>query len=265
MRSAEDVDLGRYDERFLETTLRKRVGLSGSASAAAYVTLLADDAAERCALVDALSVTYSEFYREPLTWAVLRELVVPLVVNAHQRDGRGEIRVWSAACAHGEEAWSLAMLLDEVTAAAEPPVPYRVFGSDLSPACVAEAERAEYTDEALGPVPLAQVSRHFERRRGLNAVLPALRERVELSAYDLLDLYSSSPPASIFGDFDLVFCCNVLFYYCSEAREAVMAKMRRCLAPRGFLVTGAVERAAVQQAGGFETFIPPAAVFRKRR
>jgi chemotaxis methyl-accepting protein methylase len=265
MANAEGVDLARYDDRFLEVTLRKRIEATASGSSAAYVARLADEPAERTSLLDALSVTYSEFYREPLAWAVLRELVVPHIVHTRRRDGNGEIRAWSAACADGREVWSLAMLLDEVAGAADPPVPFRVFASDISPACVAEAERARYTDEALGPVPLRDVGRYFERDRAVNTVRAALREHVDFSVYDLLDLYSSSPPASIYGDFDLVLCCNVLFYHSSEAREAVVAKVRRALAPRGFLVTGAVERTIVQQAGGFEAFSPEAAVFRRRR
>lgn len=265
MAKAEGVDLLRYDDRFLEATLRKGIELSASASVGAYAARLADDPSERASLLDALSVTYSEFYREPFAWALLRELVVPHIVRAHQRHGSGEIRAWSAACAGGQEAWSLAMLLDEVAGAADPPVPFRVFASDVSPECLREAERAEYTDEALGPVPLRDVVRHFERRRAVYTVRPALRAHVDFSAYDLLDPYSSCLPASIYGDFDLVLCCNVLFYYSSQAREAVLAKMRRALAPRGFLVTGAVERTTVQQAGGFEAYSPEAAVFTRRR
>ncbi len=227
MADAEGVDLLRYDERFLEATLRKRIELGASGSVGAYAARLSGDPSERAALLDALSVTYSEFCREPLTWAILRELVVPHLVHAHQRGGGGEIRAWSAACAGGQEAWSLAMLLDEVAGAADPPVPFRVFASDVSPECVTEAERAEYTDDELGPVPFRDVARHFERRRAVNTVRPALRAHVDFSTYDLLDLYSSCLPASIYGDFDLVLCCNVLFYH-SQRRGGRW--WRRCAA-----------------------------------
>jgi chemotaxis protein methyltransferase CheR len=130
---------------------------------------------------------------------------------------------------------------------------------------LALARRGVYDEEAVRSVRLRQLGRHFSRRGRSYTVAPALRERVDFSAYDLHDEQSTCAPASIFGDFDIVLCCNVLFYYRLDVRGSILAKVRRSLSPRGYLVTGEAERAIVQAAGGFGAVAPPAAMFRKSR
>jgi chemotaxis methyl-accepting protein methylase len=86
---------------------------------------------------------------------------------------------------------------------------------------------------------------------------------VDFSIYDLLDEHSSCPQASLFGDFDLIFCCNVLFYYRADIRQRILAKISRALAPGGYLVTDEVERECVANHHSLYAVAPPAAVFKK--
>jgi chemotaxis methyl-accepting protein methylase len=109
-------------------------------------------------------------------------------------------------------------------------------------------------------VQLRHLERWFSRREDTYVVVPELRELVDFSLHGLLDGHSVSPSASIFGGFDLVLCCNVLFYYRPECRMRILERLRRCLAPGGYLVTGEAERKIVQ-AAGFQPLILPAAIF----
>jgi len=73
----------------------------------------------------------------------------------------------------------------------------------------------------------------------------------------------SAPPVSIFGDFDLVFCCNLLFYYASDVRNHILKKIHYSLSAGGFLVTGATEKNIVEDSGDYRTIVPPVPIYRK--
>ena len=101
----------------------------------------------------------------------------------------------------------------------------------------------------------------FSRKGEAYAIAPRLRERVDFSTYDLLDRGSSSPPASIYGGFDLVICSNVLLYYRPQIQRLILGKLRRSLAPGGYLVVGETERQIVENAGGLKAVAAPASIF----
>ena len=263
---AVDRDLTLYDAGFLTKTLAKRLAATGSGSAAAYLSRLAADPGEAAAFCRGLNITYSEFFRNPLAFALLETLILPGLVREKARTtGRPEIRVWSAGCAGGQEAYSVAILLDELAATQGQAVPHRIFASDIVAAELDAARLGVYGAAALQNVRLRHLRRYFDGHDDAFSISPQLRERVDFARYDLLDARSTCPPASIYGDFDLIFCSNLIFYYRPEVRQAILAKLRCCLAPGGYLVTGEAERAIVEQAGGFAPVAPPAAVFQRTR
>ena len=93
--------------------------------------------------------------------------------------------------------------------------------------------------------------------------MPALRDRIDFSVHNLLDAHSSCPPTSIYGEFDLIMCSNLLFYYRPAVRQFILNKFHRCLSSKGYLVTGEAEREIVSKTEGFRAAMPPAAVFQK--
>lgn len=255
MAGSHGLDISRYEEAFLRKTVAKRVAATGGGTVAAYGERVAGDRAEAEMFFYSLRIDHSDFFRNPLTFAVLGQLILPGLVEAKKKSG-GEIRAWSAGCASGQEAWSLAMLLEELAG----PVPYRIFATDLAEPEFARA--GVYCAEAVGNVRTRHLSEYFSRQGESFSVIPRLRSRVDFSAYDLLDGSSSSPAASIYGGFDLILCCNVLFYYRKEARLGILDKASRALSPSGYFVTGEVERTMVSEHREFLAVLPPAAVFR---
>jgi chemotaxis methyl-accepting protein methylase len=249
------LDISRYEEAFLRKTIAKRMAATGGGTVAAYGERVAGDRAEAEMFFYSLRIDHSDFFRNPLTFAVLGQLILPGLVEAKKKSG-GEIRVWSAGCASGQEAWSLAMLIEELAE----PAPYRIFATDLAEPEFARA--GVYSAEAVGNVRARHLREYFSRQGESFSVIPRLRERVDFSAYDLLDGSSASPAASIYGGFDLILCCNVLFYYRKEARLDILDKASRALSPSGYFVTGEVERAMVSEHREFFAVLPPAAVFR---
>jgi chemotaxis methyl-accepting protein methylase len=120
-----------------------------------------------------------------------------------------------------------------------------------------------YDATAVRQVRLRHLRECFTQEGETYRVCFRLRERVHVCAYDLLDERSSSPPAGIYGDFDLIVCSNLLLYYRPEVRQAILARLHRALAATGYLVTGEAERGIVEQGLGFQTAALPAAVFQK--
>ncbi len=263
MLRAHGLDVAGYDAAFLEKTVEERRAATGTGTPESYVQLLEDSRAEGERLFQALRVIYSEFFRNPLTWAALERLVLPGLADALVRSGRSELRIWSAGCAAGQEAYSVAMLLDAMRSSPDGPVPYRVFATDRSPESLARAPSGTYGAAALGNVPLKHLRGSFTREGESYTVVPRIRERVSFSAHDLLEAGTATPPASIYGDFDLVLCCNVLLYYRPESRRAILERLHGAVAAGGFLVTDDTEATMAADAGGFLMMDAPAPIFRR--
>ncbi|MBF0303982.1 MAG: protein-glutamate O-methyltransferase CheR [Desulfamplus sp.] len=268
------VDISYYDEPFLVKSLenRQRSTIQSTLdkkTPEAYLTLLSKDRVEAMALAQSLRVTYSEFFRNQLSFALLRQLILPNLVDKRinnqilKNQNQNEIRVWSSGCATGQEVWSLAILLDEILSLQEPPIPFRIFGTDASEANLSIASAGIYNEEAMGNVCLKHIGKYFTRQGESFVVVPRIRERVDFSVYDLLDKTLTCPSISIYGHFDLVLCCNVLLYYSIESKQLILNKLWGCLAPFGYLITGEAERQCVGLVNGFRAIAPPAAIFQK--
>ncbi len=160
---------------------------------------------------------------------------------ARARDaGTGVVRVWSVACATGEEPYSLALLACEALASSAPPV--RILATDVSAAALAVAAAGRYRDRAAQSVEEPLRSRYLERVGDQLVVVPALRGLVTFAPHNLIsDAY---PPLGE-PQFQLILCRNVLIYFDSETCTRVVAGLERALAPGGRLVLGAADALCV--------------------
>ena len=185
-------------------------------------------------LIDALTVKESYFLRQP---AELRVLDWPRMLAQARAQGRDRIRVWSAACANGEEPYTLAMLASDAFAPRNPPVD--VLGTDIAASALARAEAGVYGAQALRRLDDLARSRFFEPAAEGHAVAGRLRSMVRFGSHNLArDPY---PPVGE-RPFDLIVCRNVLIYFEPFALEHVARWLPRALAPGGRLVLGAADR-----------------------
>jgi chemotaxis methyl-accepting protein methylase len=256
-------DISMHDEAFLAKSLDKRLAATGIKSAAEYCDVLSSDSTEAEAFSSSLNITYSEFFRNPLTFAVIEQLVLPGLVEEKQKAGRGEIRVWSAGCAAGHEAYSIAMLLNELTDDKGNSVAFRIFATDRSDTELASARRGVYDSTAVRNVRLKHIQKYFSVKGESYSIVESLKDRLDFSFYDLLEEHSVCPPACIYGDFDLVLCGNLLFYYRPDIRRLILNKVYRALSPGGYLATGEAEREIVAKHEGFRAVVTPSSVFQK--
>lgn len=261
---AHGLDIACYSESFVARSFARRWQAMDGMTSEGYLQLLGRDRGGCEIFVQSLGIHHSEFFRDQLVFALLEHRLLPSLARAKAASDYSEIRVWSAGCAAGEEAYSIAILLRELCDGRDDPVRFRIFATDSSPEQLELAIAGVYPSTVLGNVDLRHLERWFARRQDTYVVAPEIHERVDFSLHGLLGEHSVSPSASIFGGFDLIMCCNVLFYYRPESQMRILDRLRRCLAPGGYLVTGEAEREIVQ-AAGFQPLALPAAIFQAVR
>jgi chemotaxis protein methyltransferase CheR len=261
LNTAGGTDLSKYNESFLVKSIENRMKATGIDTIKDYRSLLELDSGEADRLLDSLNIKYSEFFRNQLTFAVMERIVLPDLIQKHKGCNRNEIRIWSAACSGGQEAYSMAILLEELRAIDNYQHKYRIFATDCRESQLKEAEKGQYLTAALNNVSLKRVNQWFDRQGDVYIINPILKENIDFSLFDLCHDSHACPPASIFGDFDIIFCANVLFYYRPEYCEYILAKTCGCLAGDGYIVTGESERGIIMNYSYREAF-PQSAIFR---
>lgn len=201
--------------------------------------------------------SYSEFFRNSLTFSVLERIVMPRIIFNEKRNS---IRIWSAACAGGQEAYSLAILLEEFKNG-DKKVACRIFGTDKDEEQVRIAAQGRYSADQIGNITLKQFKKWFIREEDQFTVIPELKSNIEFSVFDLLSSQYSSPPESIFGGFDIVMCANLLFYYQADSQKTIIEKIKGAMAENGYLITGETERDILINYGFKEVF-PQSAIYK---
>jgi len=256
------LKLGAGQERRLAALLEEAATARGT-SVPAYVEALAAGAAApgrggRAALdtlIDGLVVHETGFFRHSAQVAALRARAIPELCREAAARGT-PVRVWSAGCATGEEAWTLALLLAEQGAFGASGAGAEILATDISGPALERAAAGRYHAEDLDDVPADVRARWFVEDGDRLAVAPALRERVRFERLNLAaDLYP--------GAVDLVLCRNVLIYFAPEARERALGELYRSLRPGGWIVVGYSESLRAR-ADLFETVeVGEAALFRR--
>jgi chemotaxis protein methyltransferase CheR len=255
------ISCSRYDPSFLEKSLQKRMAATACHAVEEYAVLLEHNHEEGKILANSLRISYSGFFRNPLTFAVLERIVLPQLIEQRKKSRRKEIRIWSTACAAGQEVYSLAILLEELHNGKSEDFDYRLFATDHCQEQIDEAQRGQYAASSLQSLSLKRVGAWFSHQGDIYTIDPKLREKTDFSVFDLFSDHLSCPPASIFGDFDLVVCANLLFYYKRPFQKIILEKTTKCLADGGFFVTGEAERDIVSHFNHHEVF-PQSGIFR---
>lgn len=217
----------------LHGRLQRRLRALGVTSLAAYELRLADPrtaGVERAELFDLATTNKTDFFREPDHFTYLMEVALPALAAGRTR---WLLRLWSAGCATGQEAYTLAMLLDD-HAGRHPGFDFAITATDVSMRALREAHQATYAVDLIEPVPAPLRERYLMRGRGARAgqvrVVPELRRRVRLDQQNFMDAHYRVP-----HDLDVVFFRNVLIYFDRRTQGEVLARQCRHLRPGGYL------------------------------
>jgi chemotaxis protein methyltransferase CheR len=211
----------------------KDLGVEGFAE---YRSRLEKDPSEWQRLDELCRITISKFYRDADVFQRLRDGVLTDLARRAAAEGRTVIRCWSAGCASGEEAYTLAILWGLAIGAQFPSLDLSILGTDTDENLLSRARAASYERSSLGELPEALISQAFDRCGDRYNVRPRHRQHV---AFLKQDLRREAPP----GLFDLVLCRNLAFtYFAPDLQRSVLARIAAVLARDGYLVIGAQER-----------------------
>jgi len=227
-------DEGNVD--LLSDILRQRLQARGRADADAYLASISsaiNGREEWRELAAHLTVTETYFFRDSNQFRALAEAALAEAIRSHAADRR--LRLLSAGCASGEEAYSLAILLrDRFPELGSWQI--EILGLDLNPAMIAKAEKARYTKWSLRDTPDELRDKHF-RIDGAHYVLPeSIRSMVRFEEKNL----AGSDWANL-NQFDIILCRNVMMYLVPDAAQAVTQRLTQALRPEGFLFLGYAE------------------------
>lgn len=218
-------------EARLGRILREK-GLPGLDALAERIAVGRDPALVR-EVVEAMTTNESFFFRDDKPFAHFRTHALPRLLAARPPGAR--LRIWSAAASSGQEAYSLAMILDACRAQmASRPV--EILGTDISREQIARARAGLYTQfEVQRGLPVQMLVRHF-RKEGANwRISEALRAMATFREFNLLD------DLRPLGQFDVVFCRNVLIYFDQPTKRRVLEAIARQMQPDGLLYLGGAE------------------------
>jgi chemotaxis protein methyltransferase CheR len=222
----------------IEGRLQKRVRTLNYSDVNAYVEHLFDERnfeAELVHLIDCVTTNKTDFFREPAHFVFMRDVAVPEILRRRGRGAR-PLKIWSAACSTGMEAYTIAMVLDDMVMAGAN-FQFSVLGTDISTSVLRLAETGIYTPEMIAPVPADMARRYFlsskDPSREEVRVVPKLRRSTNFMRMNLMD-----PVYPIDRDVDIIFCRNVLIYFDRTTQQKVVEQLCTHLRPGGYFIVG---------------------------
>ena len=221
------LDLKAGKEELVSARLGRLVRDGGFRSFQEYIRYIAAEptGVALASMIDALATNHTAFNREPAHFDFLRSDLVPQMAR------RDTVEVWSAACSTGEEAWTLAFLLNDLLA----PRQVRIAASDISTRALRFAERAVYPADRCQEVGPMWMNRYFEPFEGPQPawrVAARVRSQATFRRLNLVERYAWP------RRFPIIFCRNVMIYFDSATQAEVVRQLTEWLEPGGYLLIG---------------------------
>ena len=232
LRDHRGFDFTGYKRSSLQRRIGKRMQEVGIEGYETYLDELEVSPEEFGQLFDSVLINVSTFFRDPPVWAHVGEMLIPQILEHKKSDE--PVRVWSAGCATGEEAYTIAILLAEALGSERFRDRVKVFATDADEDALERARQATYPRSQVKDVPEHLLKRYFEGSGDRLSVTKELRRSVIFGRNDLV---RDAPISRI----DLLACRNTLIYFNSETQRNVMARLYIALGERGFLVLGKSE------------------------
>lgn len=256
------VDFRLYRRDAIERRLRLRMRAASVATYAAYRGLIEEDPREVERLISHLTIKFSHFFRNPEVIDLLRERAFPELVRP---DAETPLAVWCAGCGRGEEAYTLAILLEE-SMRANPRAPglvdASILATDIDPQALEFARNGLYGDSAVAGVPPALLERYLTphgEKMTQHMVQDVLRHRIQWLRHDLT---AGSPPRE--GRYHLISCRNVVIYLDRPAQECVQHLLTTNIVPGGYLCLGEAEALLPSVRQAYDVVDHRARIFRRK-
>jgi len=180
--------------------------------------------------INRLTTNHTYFFREEKHFDFLKEHLLPTLFKKESRTR--DLRIWSAGCSSGEEAFTLAMIIDEMLGEEKKLWDTTILATDISHRVLEKANNGLYPKEELEKVASRYTQKYFIQKGGHYEVTPYLRKQVVFRKFNLTHTFNFKKP------FHIIFCRNVLIYFDKASKESVLKKFYHSLEPGGYLFIG---------------------------
>jgi two-component system CheB/CheR fusion protein len=254
IREQTGIDFTGYKQSTVVRRIQRRIGVAQLANPDDYLEFLQQSPQEVVALGRDVLINVTRFFRDGEVFAVLRDEILPALLK--RAAGRKVLRIWVPGCATGEEAYSIAMLVQELVTARGEKWDMKIFATDLDKVSIEHAGRGLYPKSIAADVAPELLARFFVEENGLLRISHKIREQVVFARQNIL----RDPP---FTKVDMISCRNLLIYLRAESQKKVMALLHFALQPGGHLLLGTSETIGDWE-DGFETVNAKMRIFKRR-
>ena len=197
-------------------------------------------------LVDILTINVSRFFRDSLSFEYIAEKIFPVIIYEKKNSSDNCLRIWSTGCSMGEEPYSIAILINEIFEKEDLNLNLNIFATDIDRRILKKAKEAVYSFESIKDVKYRLLTKYFKIQGESFKLIPKIKEMVTFAFYNMLEKKSYAPSESIYGDFDIVLCRNVLIYFNTKYQDLIFDKLYRALARHGYLILGEAEKLSIK-------------------
>src|SRR3984893_12654901 len=217
-------------ERFFSTRVREHLDEKGLGNGTELLRLVRGSSTEYEALLERLLTQETSFFRYPAVYDALEKRILPEMQERKFWQNPRALRIWSAGCSTGEEAYSIAITLCDALKFVEAWA-IEILATDISRRALRHAERGQYSKRSLQDVSRGQVDAHFTSTKHGFQVRPRIRKMISFAQMNLVE------PVYV-GKLDCIFCMNVLMYFSEERRLAILQRFYNALEPGGYFLLG---------------------------
>ena len=248
------IDFACYKQSTVMRRIDRRIGIAQLANASEYLEFLQQSPQEVVALGRDLLINVTRFYRDGEVFAVLRDEILPAILERSAAEK--SLRIWVPGCATGEEAYSIAMLVEKLVAARREKWDVKIFATDVDKNSIECAGRGLYPKSIAADVAPELLARFFVEESGHLRISREIREQIVFAQQNIL----RDPP---FTHVDLISCRNLLIYLRADSQHKVMARLHFALQPDGYLLLGTSETIGDRE-DAFDTVNSKMRIFQKR-
>lgn len=220
----------------LESRVNQRMRALGCRSDEEYLDRVRREGTmgELTVLVNAVTINETFFNRHPMQLEVMVKHLLPELIRKRSQTGAPNIRIWSAACSSGDEAYSIAIMIREKIQPLYPKATFEIVGTDIDSDILASAERAVYAPYAVRTLPEATLKAYFKLQNERYVLNDSIRRMVTFKKLNLADPLAMRS----MQNFDIIVCANVLIYFDAEAKRRTLDLLHQGLRPDGYLFIG---------------------------
>jgi two-component system CheB/CheR fusion protein len=233
LRHRSGVDFTLYKRSTIQRRIARRMVLGRVESFESYAKMLRSSTEEMDALFNDLLINVTQFFRDKTVFAALQKRILPRILRARRTEG-GDLRIWIAGCATGEEVYSLAITALETMRSLGISLGIQIFGTDLSDTAINVARTGLYPLSIAGDVSAERLRRYFTKTDTGYRVNRTLRDLCTFARQNICQ----DPP---FSRIDLISCRNVLIYLGPELQRRCIPIFHYALSPNGYLLLGSAE------------------------